>query len=72
MDKKFVTFLCKNNAYQQYMHNLAYIEKGKYGWEKYYYTTYYKDWLTDAFDWKISPEGHKFWLDLHIKWREEL
>ena len=72
MENKFIEFLCRNKAYRQFMHNLAYIEKGKYGWENYSYTTYYEYWIVEAFEWDLSPERHKFWQNLNIKWLKEL
>ncbi len=68
MEKKFIKFLTKNNAYRQFMYNLAYCPFGVMSWTLYKDTTPEIDWILCAFDFEQSKEGHKFWFDLTIKW----
>jgi len=70
MKDKFVDFLVENKAYRQFMHNLAYCDKGIFSWDQYSYDTPAEDWICDAFGWSDSKEGHDFWVNLHDKWQK--
>lgn len=72
MEAKFIKFLTNNNVYRQFMHNLAYVRKGKMGWNEYRDTTEEQDWILCAFEFDQSKEGHDFWFDLAVKWHKLL
>jgi hypothetical protein len=69
MKEDFIAFLVKNKAYRQFMHNLAYCEKGMYSWDKYSYETPAEEWIVTAFFFNDSKEGHDFWMHLHYEWQ---
>lgn len=70
MKAEFIDFLVQNKAYRQFMYNLAYCEKGCYGWDKYSYDTPASEWLACAFFWDESAEDHDFWQALDDKWQD--
>jgi len=58
---EFAAFLLKEGVLEKYIVNLhphecSYIEEGK------------KDWVSSAFVFCDTPEGHDFWFDINVKW----
>ena len=70
MKDRFIEFLAENKAYRQFMHNLAYVERGAFSWDDYAYEVPAEDWVCDAFFWDQGKESFKFWLALHEKWQK--
>lgn len=68
----FIKFLTKNNAYRQFMHNLAYVSDHKWGWDDYKEWNAPEEYIANAFCWAYSNEGHDFWQNLHDKWTREI
>ena len=54
------------------MHNLAYVPKGKMGWNEYRDCTEEQDLLLCAFEFEQSEEGHDFWYALAVEWHKLL
>jgi hypothetical protein len=70
LEKRFIKFLTKNNAYRQFMHNLAYVEDGKMCWDEYKECTNEEDWILGAFDFSKTKEGSFFWYTLTTAWKK--
>ena len=68
IDKEFIKFLVRNNAYTTFMRNLA---EGLGSWSSYRDTN--KDvYILGAFVWSKTPEGHDTWSNLSDVWEEYL
>lgn len=72
MEEKFIKFLQANNAYRQYMYNLAYCPSGTMSWPYYKDRTPEIDWIFCAFEFHQSKEGNDFWFPIAIKWHNLL
>jgi hypothetical protein len=71
-EKQFIDLLTNCNVYRQYMHNLAYAEKGRYSFFSFTYDTHHEDWLSMAFHWAKSKEGHNYWKIINDEWQKLL
>ena len=72
--KKFIEFLERNNAWENF--ERALVESGKdiEGYKEFckeYCKKYKNTELSAAFTWEETKEGHKYWAKLSWKWREE-
>jgi hypothetical protein len=72
--KKFIEFLERNNARENF--ERALVESGKdiEGYKEFckeYCKKYKNTELSAAFTWGETKEGHKYWAKLSWKWREE-
>ena len=68
--EEFNEWLKKKGIYEQFYKNMK--EIGKWSEEEIkneYFDRYHPtEWLTQAFNWKESPEGRDFWDDVETLW----
>lgn len=64
--RKFEAFLKREGVYEKYMKNL--LQQGGQidAFE------YPSEYVNAAFSWAGTDEGHSLWIDIDIKWGEEL
>lgn len=60
----FLVFLKKHKVYRKYMRNLKNDDITLQEIQRIHDSLY----LASAFTWRKTPEGHEFWLNLHMKW----
>ena len=74
--KEFVIFLKKNNAFGAFVLNfnnskLWRKENGEiYDEHKYFTNTPFERYISGAFLWRNTVQGHIFWQKLSEKWRQ--
>jgi hypothetical protein len=66
----FYYFLIKNNILDNYIENIYNdSEFIKYKTLSKFFSSFYKDiFINQAFNWSITPEGHKFWSYYNDLW----
>ncbi len=62
----FFNFLSEHNALMQY---LCGLHRNYTGDPQFYLNTTPDSWLSGAFGWVTTPQGHKYWEELNDKWR---
>ena len=68
MKERFIEFLEKNNCLKQFKQNIRNNED----FDVYCNRTWTSNsrWVTAAFDWSGSPQGHKYWENFHVQWEQ--
>ena len=63
---EFVAFLEENNIKELY--KKALIENGVINYLHFLEDSKPRNFICGAFSWSNTPEGHKFWQDVDLKW----
>ena len=67
MEQIFIEFLKEHEAYENFIRNLE--SDPEYSClDELFNTIYYSEWISLAFIWKDTPEGHDYWADLDFIW----
>lgn len=66
--RRFYSWLQKKGAYKQYKRNRHRTNNSPSAWGHRSHIYSPSDFISLAFDWENTPEGGKFWSDLHLKW----
>ena len=72
--QQFIRFLKDNHAYGQFMLNFKIHKRypNKFTTKEFFINTFYGDFLTHAFYWKNTMEGHNYWAILDYKWYHKI
>lgn len=69
----FFNFLSANNALVQYLNALHKTRAGDPQFSKFFLESATPEsWLSGAFGWIATPQGHEFWDKLNAKWHNVL
>ena len=70
----FIQFLKQNNAYEEFMYNFEMhrVNPNECTTKEFFINTFYGDFLTHAFYWKNTMEGHNYWAILDYKWYHKI
>ena len=74
--KKLVNFLKENNAFGVFVLNFDNSKQWRkengeiYDEHKYFTNTPCERYISGAFLWRNTVQGHSFWLNLSEKWRQ--
>lgn len=66
--RRFYSWLQKKGAYEQYKRNRHIANNSPFSWG---YRSHFNspvNFINLAFDWDNTPEGNRFWCELHEKW----
>ena len=66
--RRFNTWLQKKGAYEQYKRNRHKTKHSPSSWGYRVRFNSPADFISLAFNWDATPEGDRFWGDLHVRW----
>lgn len=70
IDREFISFLKRNNCFDEYKENFINLSSYR-KFREFLYVEPRKRYISMAFLWRDTPQGYDYWGDIFEKWNDK-